>query len=511
MSAELAPVVISGAGPNGLLLAYELALAGIRPIVLDCLPGPSSEPKANGLVGQVVRTLDLRGLYGIFSGDQDPPRPSPGWMFSAMPLDFSGLADNPMYAMLMPQPRLVRLLEKQVRDLGVDLRWGHGLVGLQCGPDSVALTVAAPEGEYRLTADYLVGADGGHSLVRKTMGIAFPGSTSDTVGRIAHVHIPDHLRGADGALDIPGFGRLSFGHTRVDRGGLIFAEFEQGRTLFGTLETGTAVEDTPMSVAELRQSVRRLIDVDIPFEEAKGTGPHALRRINGWNTRQAERYRDGKVLLLGDAAHIHSAMGGPGLNLGLQDTVNLGWKLAAQINGWAPADLLDTYQSERYPVGQRVMMHSLAQTALMAPGPEVGALRTLVGELFAMEDVVAHMAGLLSGADVRYDVGNDHPLSGRLVPELQLDDGQRVAELLHTARPVLLDLHDGTAAEAARGWRHRVDIVSATAAENPAAAMLIRPDGYIAWATDAVEPFPEPDLNAALLRWFGAPAPQRRG
>jgi 2-polyprenyl-6-methoxyphenol hydroxylase-like FAD-dependent oxidoreductase len=229
----------------------------------------------------------------------------------------------------------------------------------------------------------------------------------------------------------------------LDRGALIYAEFEPDRPMFGTFEAGSVVEDTPMSVAELRDSVRRILGIDLPLEEPNGAGPHALRRIDGWNTRQAERYRDGRVLLLGDAAHVHSAIGGPGLNLGLQDAANLGWKLAAEINGWAPPGLLDTYQSERYPVGQRVMMHSLAQTALMAPGPEVGALRTLLGELFDMPNVVQHMADLLAGSDVSYDVGDDHRLSGRLVPDLTLDDGRRVAELLHEARPVLLDLRIG--------------------------------------------------------------------
>ncbi|MDT5222004.1 MAG: hypothetical protein QOF15_4109 [Mycobacterium sp.] len=503
MTDERAQVVISGAGPNGLMLACELALAGIRPVVLDLLPGPSLEPKANGLVGQVIRVLDHRGLYQAFSGYDGPPQPSPGWMFAAMPLDFFGLADNPMYALRMPQPRLVRLLEKRARGLGVDLRWGHALSGLNAEPESVLVTVDSPEREYRIAADYLIGADGGRSLVRKTMGIGFPGSTSATVARLAHVHIPDELRDGNGGLEIPGFGRLSFGHTRLDRGGLIYAEFEPGRSLFGTLETGSSVEDAPMSVAELRASARRILGVDLPVHEPKGDGPHALRRINGWNTRQAERYRDGRVLLLGDAAHVHSAIGGPGLNLGLQDAVNLGWKLAGHLNGWAPPDLIDTYQSERYPVGQRVMMHSLAQTALMAPGPEVGALRTLLGELFDMPQVVQHMAELLAGSDVGYDVGDDHRLSGRLVPDLTLDDGRRVAELLHEARPVLLDLDGGAAAKVARGWAHRVDIVSAGTADRPAAAALIRPDGYIAWATDTFESPDEPNLRAALQRWCG--------
>src|ERR1700757_1177802 len=175
-------------------------------------------------------------------------------------------------------------------------------------------------------------------------------------------------------------------------------------------------------------------------------------------------------------------MGGPGLNLGLQDAMNLGWKLAAQLNGWAPAGLLDTYDSERHPVGERVMMQSLSQTALMAPGLEVTALRTLLGELFAIPDVAKHMASLLAGTDVRYDVGDDHPLSGWIVPDLSLADGRRIADLLHDARPVLLDRDGGRVAEAARGWADRVDIVDAAKADLPAAALVIRAGRVVGWA-----------------------------
>ncbi|ORW93921.1 FAD-dependent oxidoreductase [Mycobacterium sp. IEC1808] len=502
MSDEHADVVIAGAGPNGLMLACELALAGIRPVVLDPLPGPSAEPKANGLIGQVVRMLDMRGLYREFTGDPNPPQPVYGWIFAAMTLNFLGMPDNPMYALPMQQPRLVRMLEKRARDLGVDLRWAHELTGLRQEPESVEVVVSSPEREYRIASRYLVGADGGRSVVRKTVGIDFPGHTSQTVGRLAHVQIPDELRRPDGGIDIPGFGTLRFGHTRLDTGGVIYAEFEPGRSLFGTIEFSPPVEDKPMSLAELRESARRVLGVDVAFGEPKGPGPHALRRINGQNTRHAERYRDGRVLLLGDAAHVHSAMGGPGLNLGLQDTLNLGWKLAAQLNGWAPAGLLDTYESERHPVGERVMMQSMAQTALMAPGPEVAALRTLLGELFALPDTARHMARLLAGNDVRYDVGDDHPLSGWPVPELTLDDGRRVAELLHDARPILLDL-DGGAGAVARGWLDRVDVVHSAAADPPAAALLIRPDGYVDWAADAFGPDEEAGLRAALERWFG--------
>ena len=183
--------------------------------------------------------------------------------------------------------------------------------------------------------------------------------------------------------------------------------------MVGTIEFDEPGDDSePMTLDELRDSARRVLGVDLPVEPPPGPGPHALRRIAGQNTSQADRYRAGNIFLVGDSAHVHSAMGGPGLNLGMQDAVNLGWKLAATVNGWAPADLLDTYQSERYPVGERVMMQSMSQTALFGPGPEIAALRKLFNELLQQPSVAEHMAHLLAGSDVRYDVGDDHPLVG---------------------------------------------------------------------------------------------------
>jgi 2-polyprenyl-6-methoxyphenol hydroxylase-like FAD-dependent oxidoreductase len=501
-------VVIAGAGPNGLMLACELALAGVSPVVLDQDAGPTSEPKANGLVGQVIRLLDMRGLYHAFGGADGPPVPVPAWMFAAMTANFLAVADNPMHALLLAQPRLVRLLEKRARDLGVDVRWGHEFTGLEQTANGVTVAVRSAGRGYELDARYLVGADGGRSLVRKAVGIDFPGSTSETVTRIADVHLPDELRSADGEYAVPGLGTLSRGHQRHDRGGYVFFQVPDGRTMFAITEAGRLAPDAPpMSVADLRESTKRVLGVDIPFEPPQGPGPHALRRMDGLNTRLAQTYRAGNVLLLGDAAHVHSPMGGPGLNLGLQDTFNLGWKLAAEVAGWAPAGLLDTYESERRPVGERVMMQSLSQQALMAPGPEVGALRTLFGELLDKPEVRDHMAHLLAGSDVRYDVGDSHPLSGRLVPELVLDDGRRVAELLHDARPILIDLCGGAAASTADGWTGRVDVVSGTIADSPLTAVLLRPDGYVAWASDDFDAAQTPNLLAALERWFG-PASQ---
>lgn len=485
-------VVISGAGPNGLMLACELALAGVRPIVLDALPGPSDELKANGLVGQVIRQLDMRGLYRRFSGDAEPPRPSYGWMFAGMSLSFLSVEDNPMYSLLIQQPRLVRLLDERARELGVDVRWGHELTALAAGRDGVVLTVRSVERSYELHADWLVAADGGRSMVRKAVGIGFTGHTSPITSRVAHVHLPETMLVPGRGYEIPGHGLIPFGHSRYAAGNLILFPIEPDRPMLGTIEYEPMPADGPMTLAELRASVRRLTGAAVPIEAPETPG--ALRRIDEINSRQADRYRDGRVLLVGDAAHVHSPMGGPGLNLGMQDAVNLGWKLAAVAAGRASEQLLDTYEAERRPVGERVMMHSMAQLALAAPGPENDALRTLFGELARLPEAAGHLAGLLAGSDVRYDVGDAHPLAGFMVPDLEFDDGRRVADLLHAARPVLLDLTGRLTCDG-------MDVVTAPMADAPAAALLIRPDGYVAWAADHLGPADHDRLKTAVKRW----------
>lgn len=499
-------VVISGAGPNGLLLAGELALAGVRPVVVEQLAEPSRELKANGIIGQVHRVLDMRGLYQLLTGSGAPPQPLDGYIFAGMRVPFSGVDDNPMYGMFIKQPQVVRQLADWVRDLGVEIRWGHALAGVVERPGHVELSVESPQGNYRLDTTYLVGADGGRSMVRKIKGIGFPGVTSPVIARVGHVSIPDRLR-LDGALDVPGLGHIPFGHNRFDRGVLLYMEFEPGRPMVGTIEYGTLLPDDapPMSVAELRDSVTRVLGVEVPMGPPAGPGPHALRRINGQNTRQAAQYRAGNVFLIGDAAHVHSAVGGPGLNLGMQDAMNLGWKLAAAVHGWAPPGLLDTYHSERHPAGERVLMQSMAQSALLAGGPEIGALRTLFGELLATNDGATHIAQVLAGADVRYDVGDGHPLSGRMVPEMTFDDGRRVADLMRAGRPVLLDLDGGAHAAVALAWRDRVDTITAVTAtpNRPAPALLIRPDGYVVWAATESSADDHERLRCALARWFG--------
>ncbi|MFF9646129.1 FAD-dependent monooxygenase [Kitasatospora aureofaciens] len=508
-------VVIVGAGPVGLFLACELALAGVQPVVLDRLPARSGEQKANGLVGQVLRLLDHRGLYESLSGVPGAPRPVPRFVFGAFPLELHRLDANPLHAVPVPQHRIEEVLEERALDLGVTVRRGHEVTGLTQDATGVTVDVHGPDGAGRLRARYLVGADGGRSTVRKLAGIGFPGITSpDPVSRIAHVLPPEGIRITDGGdVLLPGCPTpfRPYTHTRTDHGVFVIAPFDPDAVMIATLEWGGQPVDqqAPLTLDELRASIRRVTGADLELAPARTAGPFTPRRTVGHNTRLAERYRDGRVLLVGDAAHVHAATGGPGLNLGLQDAANLGWKLAADVHGWAPPGLLDSYQHERHPVGERVFMHSQAQIALMSPGPGITALRALVGELLSHDDNLARIAALMAGSDVRHDTDCPHPLAGGFAPELTLgtvDGAVRLAELARTARPLLIDLSGGGLgpADRAAGWKDRVDVVTADCAQPPAAALLLRPDGYVAWACAPGDSDPE-GLDRALRRWFGGP------
>jgi 2-polyprenyl-6-methoxyphenol hydroxylase-like FAD-dependent oxidoreductase len=489
-------VVISGAGPNGLMLACELALAGVQPIVLERRTAPSPEQRANGMVGQVVRLLDRRGLYGRLTGTTDPPKPAPGFMFAAFPLPLATLPDNPVYLIMVPQRRIEEMLAERAAELGVTIRSGHALTALEQKDDVVLVDVEGPDGPYRIEARYLVGADGGRSVTRKLAGIGFPGVTADlTVSRTADVTVPPELiDAASGGLRVPGYGVIPpFLHHRTERGLVSYAPFPDGRTMVSVSTRDRPETAEPFTVDELRSVLAYVLGADVPLGPPAGDGPHMLRRPSGGSTRIAERYRDGRVLLVGDAAHVHSAIGGPGLNLGLQDAVNLGWKLAATARGWAPAGLLDTYEAERRPAGERVTMHTQAQSVLIGPGPEVTALRTLFAELLSDRGTLQHIADLIAGADIRYDMGTPatSPMIGRFGPDL--------GPLTRSGRPLLVD-NTGRLATVAGPWRDRVDVV--TAPVGGATALLVRPDCYVAWATDAAEPDGR-SLRAALQRWFG--------
>ncbi|GAA3229866.1 FAD-dependent monooxygenase [Nonomuraea helvata] len=512
-------VVIAGGGPNGLMLACELALAGVRPIVLEHLAAPSAEPKANGLLGQVVRMVDRRGLYERLSGSEGPPQPNSAYfMFAAMGLDLSLLADSPVYGLAVPQLRIVQVLEERARELGVEIRREHEITGLTQDDDSVMVEVSGPDGTYRLSSRYLVGADGAHSLTRKLAGIGFPGVTYDrTTVRSAHATVPaEWVDPATGALNVPGYGAVPpFLPHRTERGGFSYAPLPGHSPLINTSEWDQPEPDAPMTLDELRESVRRVLGADVPLGPPAGEGPHVLRRLTRGNTRMAERFSDRRVFLVGDAAHVYAAAGGgPGLNLGLQDAINLGWKLAAELRGGAPVGLLDSYETERRQAARRMIMNAQAQSALIGPGSDVTELRELFTELLGYRDNVQHLAELIAGADVRYDMGEsgDHPLAGRFAPDMSLltaDGPVRLAELTRSARPLLVDLTESGCLTGALSGRHETAVDLLTARPEPpapaATALLLRPDSYVAWASSSPRPGPEElkALQAALERWFG--------
>ncbi|MGO1053113.1 FAD-dependent monooxygenase [Crossiella sp. CA198] len=538
--AEQHDVVIAGGGPNGLLLACELALAGVRPVLLERLAEPSLEPKANGLVGRVIEALDYRGLYERFSGTPGPAPRTPFFQFGAMLLDLSTMDDHPLRTMMVPQARMEALLTERAQELGIEIRREHEVTDLVQDADGVTLTVRTPEGEQEIRTRYLVGADGGRSTIRKRCGIGFPGVTDDSfTAWLGSVAIEQPVAVADsGELEVPGIGRLypaSF--RRTERGLFAYGMFQPGQYRVFIMEWHRDAAET--GIAGLRAAAGRVLGTDIPMRALEGMEEPG-HTTAGINSRQADRYREGRVLLVGDSAHVHSGMGGPGLNLGMQDALNLGWKLAAVVTGRCGEELLDSYERERFPVGERVIMHTRAQTALVSPGPNVTAVRALFEELLTEQNVTRRIVDLMAGADIRYDMGveDPHPLVGRWLPDVSLrtEHGPtRVAELMRAARPLLLTLADAPELVAvAEGW---VDVVPAKLAEDveptrqsedaePTAlgasagvrsaagtgaglgeveVVLVRPDGYVAWAGDADTPGAAESLRRALATWFGKP------
>jgi 2-polyprenyl-6-methoxyphenol hydroxylase-like FAD-dependent oxidoreductase len=546
---EQADVVIVGGGPTGLMLAAELRLGGADPVVLERLPQISEIPKGNGLVGQIVPTLDYRGLAERFRAQTTYTGPVPQFPFGPVRLDFSRLGPGlgPLHILAIPQRRLEQLLDDWLCELGGGVRRGHEVLALSLRGENppahdspVTLDVRGPDGDYRLRTRYVVGCDGAHSLVRKQAGIGFPGVTSAETSRIGRVLLPTvrlmpkgWATGAADAAEVPGVGRVPLMQTtRTPRGAYSLGpltsldkDARPGMFIVFTLEddssgasgasgaSGPDEPQAPMTLDELRESVRRVLGADVPMSD-----PQWLTRIVG-NSRQAERYRAGPVLLAGDAAHILGA--GGSLNVGLLDAINLGWKLAAQVTGWAPDGLLDSYHAERFLAGQRALLHTRAAKALSARGEYPEALRELFGELMQQPEALRHVGSIMEGSDLRYEMpagpARPHPLAGRFAPDLRLvraDGGvTRVAELVRPARGVLLDLTgsgdvaNGAPADAAAPWRTCVNVVAGrpVAESAPAAAMLIRPDGYVAWAAG-----PDGDdlfrgLPEALQTWFGTP------
>jgi 2-polyprenyl-6-methoxyphenol hydroxylase-like FAD-dependent oxidoreductase len=509
-------VIIVGAGPTGLMLAAELRLAGVRPLVLERQPRPRDTPKAGGLGGQILRLLHYRGLLERFETACEDPIPAPRFPFGGVHVDLTHLTDPPMRALPLPQQLLERLLDERAGELGTDIRRGHEVAGVSQDDDGVTAEVRGPDGPYRVTARYLVGCDGARSRIRDLAGIPFPGTTYPEVNRLAQVTLPDSvIRLGNGDLEVPGFGTVHAGFTRTGSGllGVGGSPTSEVVSLFTTEEeTAEYDDDAPLTLAELQDSIRRVVGADLPLGE-----PVRLSRFT-FKDHLADRYREGRILLAGDAAHLFPATG-VAINAGLLDAVNLAWKLAAGIHGWAPAGLLDTYHDERRLAGERTLLHTRAQAALRrGHDPAAEALRQVFGELLRDEQPSRRLGALIAGADVRYPMpgARDDALTGTFAPDLTLHTGQGitgVAELLHTARPILLTLVDRPdLREAAQDWHCRVEIHAAKCDDPPADALLIRPDAHIAWAATIGEPAgtAAPALREALFTWFGAPENRHR-
>jgi 2-polyprenyl-6-methoxyphenol hydroxylase-like FAD-dependent oxidoreductase len=533
-----ADVVIAGGGPTGLMLACELRLGGAHPVVLERLPEISPVPKGNGLVGQIVPMLDYRGLLERFRVQATWAGPVPRFPFGPLQLDFSRLGISPLHVLAIPQRQLEKLLGERLAELGGIIRRGHELTALSQDDDAVTADVRSPDGDYRLRARYLAGCDGAHSLVRKQSGIGFPGVTSSELSRIGRVFLPTAKLARGGEVKIPGIGRLKLmGQVRTPGGVYSLAPLAvldknapaAAYIVYTSEDDPSADLSVPMTLDELRASTRRVLGGDLPM-----TDPQLLTRLVG-NSRLADRYRAGRVLLAGDAAHIFGV--GGSLNTGLLDSVNLGWKLAAEVQGQAPSGLLDSYHAERHLAGQRALLHTRAQKALTAIGQGghakvsaegAEALRELFGDVLEHPEPLRHVSGLLAqpeplrqvgelieGSDVRYPMpassARPHPLLGKLAPDLRLETRggtTRVAELVRAARIVLLDLTGGSVvADAASDWARQVSIITARCltVPVPAAALLIRPDGYVAWAAASDAPDPAAGISDALRAWSSPP------
>ncbi|MEV0844870.1 FAD-dependent monooxygenase [Streptomyces sp. NPDC049954] len=486
-----ASVIVVGAGPTGLTLAGELRLAGVDVIVLDRLAERTGESRGLGFTTRTMEIFDQRGLLPRL-GDMGTGN---GGHFGGIPVDFGVLDSVHQAAKTVPQSDTETMLEGWVKELGADIRRGHELLSLEDLGDGVEVTVRGPGGaESRLSASYLVGCDGGRSTVRKAVGFDFPGTPATL-----EMYLAD-IKGIDLKPRLIG---------ETFPGGMVMSGplGDRGVTRIIVCERGTPPRrrTEPPAFAEVAAAWERITGIDISHAE------HEWVSAFGDATRLVTEYRRGRVLLAGDAAHIHLPAGGQGMNTGVQDAVNLGWKLAAVVAGSAPEGLLDTYHEERHAVGERLMMNTRAQGLLFLSGDEVQPLRDVFRELIRYEEVSRHLAGMVSGLEIRYDVGpGRHPLLGLRMPHLELVGERRKTsstELLRAGRGVLLDLEDNAVLRGrAAGWSDRVDIVSSQPHGVPAgsplsgtAALLVRPDGHVAWAA----PGSHHDLPMALERWFG--------
>jgi 2-polyprenyl-6-methoxyphenol hydroxylase-like FAD-dependent oxidoreductase len=502
-------VIIVGAGPTGLMLAAELCLAGVRPLVLERRPDMPETLRANGFGGRSVQLLAYRGLLERAEAASIGPIHTPTRLpFGDLHVDLSPLSEPPMQGLRLPQHRLERLLDDHARQLGAEVRRGHEVVGVSGDAASVTAAVNGPAGLQRITGRYLVGCDGAHSRVRAQVGVSFPGTTYPEVNRLGQLTMPKSIRLLDsGEMEVPGLGRIKPSFIRTDHGVFAIGPLSPHAVLVQTTEDTVADADdaAPMTLTELGESIRRVLGVDVPLGE-----PIRLSRYR-FQARQAERYRVGRVLVAGDAAHVFPATG-VGITVGMLDAVNLAWKLAAEVHGWAPPGLLDSYQDERRFAGARTMLHTQAQVALRRGTDSAAeALRNLFKELLADEQPLRRIGALIAGSDVCYRTANpnEHALTGAFAPDLKLrteSGATSVADLMRAARPVFVDLADRSELRnTARLYLPRIDIHTADADHRPADAMLIRPDAHIAWAASVGEPADTATrgLRDALRYWFG--------
>jgi len=477
-------VAIAGGGPAGLMLAAELALGGADVAVVERRASQELESqRSRGLHARTIEVLDQRGVASRFLAAGTVAQIA---SFASIRMDISDFPTRHPYGLALGQDRFEEILAGWVEELKVPVYRGTEVTGFAQDDDGVDVELS---GGRSLRAQYLVGCDGGRSLIRKAAGIGFPGwdpSISYLIGEVDMDEEPEPGIRRD-AKGIHALGPLPDG-----RIGVVVREEEVGRT--GQPDLG---------------------DLSRALTSARGTdyGLRGATRISRFNdtTRQATSYRAGRVLLAGDAAHIHLPTGGQGLQLGVQDAVNLGWKLARVVRGTSPASLLDTYQTERHPAGARVLRTNMAQTPLTRSDARLDALRDSVAELLGMDEPRRRFGAMMSGLDIRYDLGDGHPLAGRRMPDLDLVTAAgpvRVYALLHEARPVLLNLGEPGGLDI-KPWNERVWLIDAAyggtwelpvVGEVPApAAVLIRPDGHVAWAGDPADP----RLPDALATWFG--------
>jgi 2-polyprenyl-6-methoxyphenol hydroxylase-like FAD-dependent oxidoreductase len=499
-------VVVVGAGPTGLMLAGELAGSGTRTLLLERRPEPSKAAKAGGLAGQILQLLLHRGELDRFRAEAVGPEPAPRFPFGGLQLDFTRLENPPMRGMLLPQPRLEAVLADRATERGAEVRRGHEVVGLRQDEDAVTVEVVGPDGVYEVIARFLVACDGGRSRVRDLVGIPFAGMSLPEVERLASVTVPASVTVRDdGGLDVPGVGTIPFGYTATERGVFACSGANGTMGVYTAEVEATEYDDEPMTLAELGASVSRVLGIDLPLGQ-----PLRMTRF-GYSAKQAATYRDGRVFLAGDAAHLFPS-GGVALNAGMLDAANLAWKLAAAVQGWAPPDLLDTYSKERRAAAERTLLHTRAQVALRRGyGPGGDALRTLFLELTADEPPLRRLGALMAGTDVGSSTSDAHPLVGTYVTAQTLNaapEDPRFAGILAGSRPALLDLAErADLRELLAPWDDRIDVIVKPMDERPADALLVLPDGRIAWAAPVGE-LRDPSavtLRAAATNWFGAP------